>query len=302
MSVKTPLNVGNVAGSGRIGLTLHGRQAVFTELSYRYPLKLLSPRVTEPTVAIAYVLTYGGGLVSGDRTHLHVDVGLGASLLLLTQGSTKVFKHRPGARLAKAAEEISDTFGASTVQRLEVHVQTDGLLLLLPDPITCFSAASYNQVQTFHLEDGASVVVLDWITSGRMSRGEEWQFSRYYSVNEIWACKKRAARDVLLLEGCEDNARPLKERMGIYSCYATLFLCGPKLRTVVGALSADYHEICVYQQSSPSDLLWSMSCIEQGCVVRVAGMTTESVRQWIRTSLNRLEEHVGADVLGKAFL
>lgn len=73
------------AGSGHIVLDLHGNQAVFSSLSYRYPLKILSPRIHEPTVAIAYVLTYGGGLVSGDRIHLRVDVASGASLLLLTQ-------------------------------------------------------------------------------------------------------------------------------------------------------------------------------------------------------------------------
>ena len=76
------------AGSGRITLNLHGRQAIFSELSYRYPLKLLSPRVQCPSVAIAYVLTYGGGLVSGDRINLHVSVDSNAALVLLTQVNT----------------------------------------------------------------------------------------------------------------------------------------------------------------------------------------------------------------------
>ena len=73
------------AGNGKITLNLHGRQAIFSELSYRYPLKLLSPRVPYPSVAIAYVLTYGGGLVSGDRINLRVNVDSGAMLILLTQ-------------------------------------------------------------------------------------------------------------------------------------------------------------------------------------------------------------------------
>ena len=75
------------SGSGRIRLSLHGNEAVFSELSYSYPLKLLSPRVHEPCCGIAYMLTYGGGLVSGDRINVSVEVGSGASLLLLTQVS-----------------------------------------------------------------------------------------------------------------------------------------------------------------------------------------------------------------------
>lgn len=36
-------------------------------------------------VGIAYMLSYGGGLVGGDRIELEVDVGEGAALMLLTQ-------------------------------------------------------------------------------------------------------------------------------------------------------------------------------------------------------------------------
>ncbi|KAL5534339.1 hypothetical protein ACEPAG_801 [Sanghuangporus baumii] len=292
----------NVAGSGRIELVLHGRHAVFLQLSYCYPLKLLSPHVNVPLVAIAYILTYGGGLVSGDRIGLQIEVGSGASLLLLTQGSTKVFKHRPGVRLSKTAESVENIFGRSTVQSLDVHVRQDGLLLLLPEPVTCFTAAAYNQIQTFHLEEDASVVLLDWITSGRMSRGEEWRFSRYYSINEVWLAKKRIARDVLLLDGDVSSTRSLKDRMGIYSCYATLIICGPKLRAVVEAIYAIYREISVYQQASPPDLIWSTSRIEDGCVVRVAANETEKVKSWIKEHLSGLADLVGAEVFGKALI
>lgn len=83
----------SVAGSGCITLELHGNHAVFSALSYRYPLKILSPRMHEPAVAIAYILTYGGGLVSGDRIHLSVNVASGTSLMLLTQVIWIIYLH-----------------------------------------------------------------------------------------------------------------------------------------------------------------------------------------------------------------
>jgi urease accessory protein len=73
------------AGRGRIALELHGSEAVFTELSSAYPLKLLSPRTRR--VGLVYLITYGGGLVSGDQVALSVDVGLCANLVLLSQAS-----------------------------------------------------------------------------------------------------------------------------------------------------------------------------------------------------------------------
>lgn len=41
------------------------------------------------------------------------------------------------------------------------------------------------QHQRFLLERGSSLVLVDWLTSGRMSRGEGWTFSRLESRNEV---------------------------------------------------------------------------------------------------------------------
>jgi urease accessory protein len=73
------------AGGGRVTVRSHGPSASFSELSATYPLKLLSPRVALDGVAIAYILSYGGGLVGGDSIKLAVDVGPGSILLLLSQ-------------------------------------------------------------------------------------------------------------------------------------------------------------------------------------------------------------------------
>lgn len=74
-------------GKGRAVLEASGDEAIFSSLSYRYPLKLLSPQTIGSNVplAIAYMLSYGGGLVSGDKIDLDVNVGEKCALMLLTQ-------------------------------------------------------------------------------------------------------------------------------------------------------------------------------------------------------------------------
>jgi urease accessory protein len=74
------------AGDGRIAVEFDQyRGHTFSQLSSTYPLKLLSPRSSEDSVAIVYVLSYGGGLVGGDEIELEVGVREGASLMLLSQ-------------------------------------------------------------------------------------------------------------------------------------------------------------------------------------------------------------------------
>lgn len=72
------------AGGGRIVLSVHGKKAVFSELSSTYPLKLLSPHVQGET-ALVYLLSYGGGLVSGDKVDLLVEIKVGGRLMILSQ-------------------------------------------------------------------------------------------------------------------------------------------------------------------------------------------------------------------------
>jgi urease accessory protein len=313
-------------GTGHITCDLYSSTVVFSKLSSSYPLKLLSPRVAEHGVAIVYVMSYGGGLVGGDCMQLIVEVGKECKLLLLSQGSTKVFKTRAGNRAStrfrrsspKPSPSLSSSLQAVTTQSMEVSIAPDSALFLLPDPVTCFRSASYTQVQTFHLAGSASIVLLDWITSGRKSMGEDWDFLRYYSVNEVFVEGRRVARDVLLLDNSfldtqsasSSNAtsraplRTLKDRLAPYSCYAMLLLYGPQTHGVVTDLQAKYRTISIFKRAAPERFLWSLTPVDdgKGSVIRAAGVDTEDVKNWFKEVLRGLEAVVGIDEYRKVFI
>lgn len=317
-------NAGHDAGHGNITAQIHSNRVVFPVLSYTYPLKLLSPRLQQDGVAIVYMITYGGGLVSGDCISLSVNIEQDAQLVFLSQGSTKVFKARPGVRAAvPTTSRAPDATAPLTQQRLDVCVAAGGALYLLPDPVTCFRDAAYHQIQTFRLARGASAALLDWYTSGRRARGEEWAFARYYSVNEVFVDGTRSARDVVLLEGTDTGVvascpaaargaqllpqRTLADRMGPYACYATLLLYGPRLQGVVRTLEDRMRAATVFQVKEPLDVLWSLSPVrgeagEDGRIVRVAGKETEDVKMWLSDALRGLVEVIGGEVYSKIFI
>ncbi|KAI0307927.1 UreD urease accessory protein-domain-containing protein [Multifurca ochricompacta] len=303
------------AGDGNITARIHNNHVVFPVLSYTYPLKLLSPRIQQDGVAVVYMMTYGGGLVGGDRISLSINVEQDAQLVLLSQGSTKVFKARSGVRAA--ARSTARPPDSTTMQRLDVSIAAGGALFLLPDPVTCFRNASYRQAQTFRLAHGASAALLDWYTSGRRARGEEWAFARYYSVNEVFVSSVRSARDVVLLEamGTESASdvcgeflprRTLADRMGPYSCYATLLLYGPLVQGVIRELEDRVQKITVFQVREPLDVLWSLSPVSgqtNGRIVRVAGKETEEVKKWLSDALRGgLVSVIGDEVYSKTFI
>jgi urease accessory protein len=197
---------------------------------------------------------------------------------------------------------------AATSQHLMVRLKPHAALYLLPDPVTCFEAASYNQIQHFHLEQNSSLILLDWVTSGRQSRGEDWAFARYYSVNDVIVNSTRIAKDVMLLENNENVAgtparSTLAHKLAPYSCYGTLILRGPAVKHLIEDLRTRYKELVVFKRRSPDDFIWSLSSLSNdGIVVRMAGKETQVVKNWMCTSLARLRDVVGEDAYRKAFV
>ncbi|BEI82959.1 hypothetical protein CcaverHIS002_0308270 [Cutaneotrichosporon cavernicola] len=171
-------------GTGHVHLSGPPRspRAHFISSHASYPLKLLAPRhlPSQPAnVALLYTLAYGGGLVAGDCVQLSCTVDAGQVLVMRTQGSTKVYKHRRGLR--PAAHGISPALAAAVRrgeeapavrQRLHVTLGTGATFILLPDALSPFRGSRYVQAQRVCLPpDGSgSVLLLDWINSGRGDR------------------------------------------------------------------------------------------------------------------------------------
>lgn len=313
-----------LAGHGRVNLVLHGSRAAFAELSSAYPLKLLSSRVILDNIALLYMLSYGGGLVSGDCVVLEVSIVVDAILVMLSQvrrifrvtghfvqrliqGSTKVFRTRPGSRQATITSLLQSNIN-SAITTQQLHFSIEGSLFLLPDPVTCFKAASYHQTQTFRMSGHASLAVLDWITAGRRTLGEDWAFTSYYSCNEVYVGDQRIIRDATLLENGEYisplfSPRSLAEKMFPYTCYATLILCGPLVQDVASSIISEQNGTTLFKQNLPSGLIWSASRLSQKAVViRVAGKETEIVKQWFKRRLTSFQVIIGVETFQRCFV
>lgn len=307
-------------GSGHLVLTspLTGRSK-FSKLTASYPLKLLSPSPLPSTprnLGTCYVLAYGGGLVAGDEISLEIVVEHSAGLLLLTQGSTKVFRTRPGLRplsLGPPRSISTSTSPSKTLQRTHITVQPNAFLLLLPCAVQPYASSSYHQAQRVHLVDRtASVILLDWFTSGRSGRtgdkSEEWDFERYSSLNEVVLGGKVIMRERTVLENdnkkenhdLSDPPSPsshasspsLASRMHPYKTYATLLITGPYFLPLLRALQSlsTHPSQTAFQSPHPNpQLLYSYSPLEDGHagILRVAGAGTEGVGEFVRGVLER---------------
>lgn len=288
---------------------------VLQTLSYQYPLKLVAPDPLPPPereldensaspklVHTVFLLSYGGGIVAGDAINLALRLEANTRLVLLTQGSTKIFKTLDPKIVSR--------------QHMTAHVAPGAALVYLPDPVQPFAHTAFSQSQIYHLnKEQGSLCVCDWVTSGRSARGENWDLFQYKSRNEVWTFdagseasqqKRLLLRDNLILDSSGQTGMPFADRMDGYSVFGTLILCGPVFQTLskffldefealprIGGREWGYSvkkELTPHEQwrekrqqrEKADGVIWSAANVRGFTLVKFTSRELEGSRDWLR--------------------
>ena len=268
----TPLTLPQ-AGSAHLTFTRSGVETVLTRAFATSPAKLIETK-RRGLACWVYAATLGGGFVGGDDIGLRAEVTAGARALLTTQASTKIYRS-----LRPSRQSLTATVGA------------DALLAVVPDPIVCFAGAHFTQTQRYDLHADASLVMVDWMTSGRHAAGERWAFSRYESRFDIRRGAQRIFFDALVLE---PNIDSVAERMGRFDVVLTAVLTGP----LVAAASADVvNRVSQSPIFTGQDLIVSAYPLRHGgALLRMAGSSVERMGRALRAELAFLSPLIGDDL------
>lgn len=257
---------------GSLRFVRAGPRTVVHTARARSPMKLLLPR-NHGQACWAYVASLGGGLVDGDALALAVEVDPGASALVGTQASTKVYRSPRG-----------------TTQSMRARVAREGLLAVVPDPVSCFAGARYEQSNDVELEDDlATLVLVDAFTCGRAARGERWAFERYASRTHVTRTGRLLVHDAVLLDPAHGA---LAARMGSFEGFATLVAIGPRAGDVCARLLA----AAAGPPERGASRLHSASAPAPDMVVaRVAVTSAGEISATIRALLSPLARELGDD-------
>jgi urease accessory protein len=228
------------------------------------PLRLLCPRGAGDAGWIV-TSSLGGGLVDGDDVALEVDVDAGATAVVTTQASTKVYK-------------------GSSRQRTAVRVGDGGAALLVPDPVVPYRDARFAQVTDVALAADATLVLCDVLTAGRLAYGERWSAARVETTLTIAIAERRVLHDRIVLAG--DVAR----RMGRFTAIATALLVGPRVRDLAEAKLAELGAL-----ERNARVIVAGSPLADGAMFRLAGEDIEAVVHATRALLASACARLGED-------
>lgn len=202
-----------------------------TTITFQYPLKLMTRKAKDfnpdeargdsaTTPIHLYLLTYGGGLLPGDRIDVSITLRPRTRLVVTTpQGSTKIYKTNPngGEGIGGGGVDgnlvVRGSGDEPSRQILDVNIEKGAALCYLPDPTVPYKDSAYEQIQSFTVDGAAlkagggegedysgrsSVCILDWVTQGRAARGEDWDFHLWKGKNEVWTKSSEGKKRLLL--------------------------------------------------------------------------------------------------------
>jgi urease accessory protein len=235
-----------------------GAKSAVTRLMSRSPLRLLNPS-NHGDAAWVFLSSLGGGFVGGDSVALDVRVGSGATCWLSSQASSKAY------RASNSRFEVS------------AALEGDAVLIAWPDPVTCFAGASLEQTQRLVMSEASSVIWVDVLSAGRISRGERWAFSRFASRLFIDVEQRPWLRESTLLS---QEHGDLAERLVGIDAVATVTMRGPAFEPWVGPI------ISRIEQRSPREpALVAASQREGGLLIRATAPSVEEMTSVLHTLL-----------------
>ncbi|TVR13012.1 MAG: urease accessory protein UreD [Planctomycetota bacterium] len=259
----SPVTLAPGEARARIGW-VDGASAVLAQQA-RTPAKLLAPYARGPAVWLCH-LTFGGGVVAGDQLDMAVDVEAAASVLLSTQGASKVYK---------------DPQAQGSRQGMTGRIADGALLAHVPHPLTAYAGAHYRQESLYHCQPGGSCCWWECVSAGRPDQGEHWHASHLHLATTLQVGETVLVRDRISLQGDD-----LRAQLAQWRCMFTLGMYGPRCQEGVQALA---------QGQAIDGCRISVSPIADGCVVRGLARDVESARAFCCAHSQWLIPQLGDD-------
>ncbi len=155
------------------------------EQDFRAPVHLSKAHVDGGSLVVT-VVNPTAGFFDGDRLVSEISVGEGARLVMSTPSSSRVFRTRSAG---------------PAVNEQKFSVAAGGFLEWIPESFIPHAGANYEQRTSIDLEEGGGLLFIDWISPGRVARGEIFAYERLRWELDIRIGGRLVARERYEMKG-----------------------------------------------------------------------------------------------------
>lgn len=254
------------AGAFEIVLEKKNENTVISEKRFDGLIKL-SPTIhlDSEKISTYFIVGLGGGYVEGEKYRYSINLKEDSRAIITTQASTKVYKC---------------VHGKKTEQETIINLEKNSTLEYITDSVILYKDAIYKQVNNIYMDESATLIYSDGITSGWSKEGEEFQYSNVQLKTSVYVNNKIVLLDNLLVNPREDDVTKLGFFEG-YQNFGTLLVINKNIN--VETIEQLRNEI----KNLNLPICFGISELEvNGFVLRVLGNLTQNIESAIKLCHN----------------
>lgn len=195
-----------------------------------------------------------GGVLGGDQLELIVNVQANAYAQLTSTSATRLYRNRPGMPPSK--------------QTTTIHIEENGLLEYLPDPLIPFAGARYHQQTQITLGNGAGLFWWETVAPGRTARDEIFDYTQLNISCQISTTDRPIAQEQIRLEPQQQCLSSLA-RLGPYQYFCTFYICKIGVEATRWSQLENELQAIAQQLTQPEEIRWGISTLTaHGLIVR----------------------------------
>ena len=174
----------------RLNFEKRDHRTVLSEAFSKMPMQAFPPFYPDQTgCAYAYLVNPTGGLVGGDKIEIEIAIQEHAHAFVTTPSATKIYR----------------SLGPFASQEIRVVLKKQAIFEYIPQYIIPFAQSRYFQKIKIKMGENARALFLDFLTTGRLARGEHLQFVEYRSHTEVEYCGELILTDRFSLKPLNAN-------------------------------------------------------------------------------------------------
>ena len=258
------------AGEFEIVLEKVNENTVISEKRFDGLIKL-SPTIhlDSEKISTYFIVGLGGGYVEGEKYRYSINLQEDSRSIITTQASTKVYKC---------------VHGEKTEQETLINLEKNSILEYITDSVILYKDAIYKQVNNIYMDESATLIYSDGITSGWSKEGADFQYSNVQLKTSVYVNNKMVLLDNLLVNPREDDVTKLGFFEG-YQNFGTLLVINKNIN------AKTIEELRNYIKNLNLPICFGISELEvNGFVLRALGNLTQNIESAIRLCHNYIRK------------
>ena len=258
----------NIKYAGEFDIVLEQKngKTVISEKRFNGLIKV-SPTIhlDSEKISTYFIVGLGGGYVEGEKYKYSITQKEDTRAIITTQSSTKVYKCENNNR---------------TEQETTINLEKNSILEYITDSVILYKNAIYKQVNNIYMDDSATLIYSDGITSGWSKEGDAFQYSNVQLKTNVYLNNKLVLLDNLLVDPKRNDVTKLGFFEG-YKNFGTLLVINKN----INAQTIEDLRNEIKNLNLP--IYFGISELEvNGFVLRVLGNLTQNIESAIKLCHN----------------